>query len=434
MLRSGGGVGIATRVAGHTAGLKASQLDTLQRIYRRAVPPTQVITTELAQYMASTSRDLRRQVGVLLDRRGRIAHVVVGDTTKLFLPELGRQRAGRSRFRGLRLVHTHIQGERLTRDDLTDLSLLQLDLVAVLQVGENGEASTLEMAHLIPPGPSGRLWEIVEPTPLHTLTLDFQVFIGDLEAQFATYQRTLAGDGEVTSAIAVHISTGARDQPSTEESLAELRELARTAGIDIVEVVTQRRRQPDPRYVIGRGKLDDLLLASMQREADLIVFDCDLTPAQVRSIADVTEAKVIDRTQLILDIFAQRATTADGKLQVELAQLKYLLPRLAGKNTAMSRLRGGIGGRGPGETKLEVDRRRAQKRIAHLQKQIKRLAMQRAGQRRRRHRSGVPTVAIVGYTNAGKSTLLNALTGAEVLAEDTRLWPCRCRGASSLPG
>ena len=344
--------------------------------------------------------------------------MVVGDTTKLFLPELGRQRAGRSRFRGLRLVHTHLQGERLTRDDLTDLSKLQLDMIAVLQVDDGGLATTIELAHLIPKGPSGALWEVIAPSPFHSYTLDFGAFITDLEGQFAAYRRTQASGEGLTRAIAVHLATGAPDQPDAEESIGELRELARTAGIELVEVIMQRRRTPDPRYVIGRGKLDELLLASMQQEAELIVFDCNLNPSQVRSIADVTEAKVIDRTQLILDIFAQRATTADGKLQVELAQLKYMLPRLAGKNTAMSRLTGGIGGRGPGETKLEIDRRRAQKRITNLQKDIKRLAKQRDGRRRRRDRSGIPTVAIVGYTNAGKSTLLNALTGSTVLAED----------------
>jgi GTPase len=382
------------------------------------VSPDQVITVELAQYIANVSREFRRQIGLLIDRRGRIAHVVVGDTTRLFLPELGRQRAGRSRFRGLRLVHTHIQGERLTRDDLTDLSKLQLDMIAVLQVDDRGQATTIELAHLVPKGPSGALWEIVDPAPFHGYSLDFDAFIADLEGQFAAYRQTQSAGEGFTRAIAVHMASGAPGQPKADESIGELRELARTAGIEIVEVIIQRRRTPDPRYVIGRGKLDELLLASMQQEAELIIFDCNLNPSQVRSIADVTEAKVIDRTQLILDIFAQRATTADGKLQVELAQLKYMLPRLAGKNTAMSRLTGGIGGRGPGETKLEIDRRRAQNRITNLQKDIKRLAKQRDGRRRRRERSGIPTVAIVGYTNAGKSTLLNSLTGSAVLAED----------------
>ena len=377
-----------------------------------------VIGLELAHFMAEISREIRRQVGILVDRRGRISHVVVGDAAKLFLPDLGRGRAGRSRFRGLRLLHTHIAGERLTRDDLTDLSLLQLDLIGVIQADELGRADTLELAHLVPPGPDGDLWEVQEPEPMHQLEAGFLAFIEDLEGQFATYQRTLNVDEGTTPAIAVHLTTGVVGERDKEESLLELDELARTAGVSIVETLTQRRRRPDPRYVIGRGKLDELLLISMQRGAELIIFDCDLTPAQARSIADATEAKVIDRTQLILDIFAQRATTRDGKLQVELAQLRYNLPRLVGRNDSLSRLAGGIGGRGPGETKLEIDRRRAKKRISDLTRRIGKLGQERQQRRARRNRSGLPTAAIVGYTNAGKSTLLNALTGATVLAED----------------
>ncbi len=373
---------------------------------------------ELAHFLAEVSHGIRRQVGILVDRRGRIQHVVVGDADKLELPDLGRARAGRSRFRGLRLVHTHLKGEALTRDDRTDLMLLQLDLVAVIQPSPDGRAETLEVAHLVPPGPNGSLWEVLPPEPIGEVDLDVLALMSELEGRFARFRKTRATGEGGTPAVAVHLSTGALGEANPEDSLAELEELARTAGVEIVETLLQRRRQPDPRYVIGRGKLDELVLVSMQREAELIIFDRDLTPGQVRSIAAITEAKVIDRTQLILDIFAQRATTRDGKLQVELAQLKYALPRLVGKGTALSRLAGGIGGRGPGETKLEVDRRRAKDRITTLQKQIVKLGKQRAGRRRRRTDGRVPTAAIVGYTNAGKSTLLNALTGAKVLAED----------------
>lgn len=409
---------MAQSVTGSTAGLKAQQRDALQRIYRRSVPPDSVITLELAHFMASISRETRRQVGVLIDRRGRIQHVLIGDGQKLVLPDLGRHRAGRSRLRGVRLIHTHVFGESLTRDDLTDLTLLQLDMMGVLQVSEHGQATTLEYAHLVPPGPTDQLWEVSDPTPIGTLDLSFQAFITELEEEFASRQPLQEGDEGLTRAIAVHVTTGAHGEPDIDSSLAELRELSRTAQVDIVETVVQKRKALHPKYVMGRGKLEELVLASMQRQAELIVFDRDLTPAQARSIADVTEAKVIDRTQLILDIFAQRATTRDGKLQVELAQLKYTLPRLAGRNTAMSRLAGGIGGRGPGETKLEIDRRRAQDRIHHLSKQIDKLSKQRYERRRRRRDGRIPVVAIVGYTNAGKSTLLNQLTGADALAED----------------
>ncbi|MCB9728002.1 MAG: GTPase HflX [Deltaproteobacteria bacterium] len=406
---------MSAQLSGHTTGLKPAQRHALERIFRRTVPATEVITAELAGFMAQISREIRRQVAVILDRRGHVQFVVVGDAQKLMLPDLGRHRAGRGRFRGLRVIHTVLSGERLDRDDLTDLTLLQLDLMGVIDVDAEGRAASLEVAHLVPPRDDATLWEVLPPRSLHGFALDFRGFIEDLEGQFAAYARTQdAGDG-ATLAVAVHLATGERDP---EESLSELRELARTANVHIVETLVQRRREPDPRYVIGRGKLEQLVLASMQRGAELIIFDRDLTPAQARSIADATEAKVIDRTQLILDIFAQRASSRDGKLQVELAQLKYLLPRLVGRSTALSRLAGGIGGRGPGETKLEVDRRRAKDRLSQLQRQIDGLSRERAHRRARRVRSHLPVVAIVGYTNAGKSTLLNTLTGADVVAED----------------
>lgn len=368
--------------------------------------------------MAAVSQALRRQVGVILDRRGQVQHVIVGDSDKLVLPDLGRQRAGRSRFRGVRLIHTHVLGEPLSRDDLTDLSLLQLDLIAVLQLASDGRAATIEIAHLIPPSPSGEVWEVLPPTEVGALELDFDGFITTLEDQFAETQRVVESrEGEVR-AVAVHVTSERVDAASVQRSLEELRELARTAGVHLVDTIVQRRREPDPRYVIGRGKLEELVLDTMHHDADLVVFDQDLTPSQARSIGDAVELKVIDRSQLILDIFAQRATSGAGKLQVELAQLKYLLPRLSGRNTALSRLAGGIGGRGPGETKLEVDRRRAKDRITALQRRIEELSKQRANRRRRRQEGAAPVIAIVGYTNAGKSTLLNALTGSDVIAED----------------
>lgn len=344
--------------------------------------------------------------------------MVVGDHDRLFLPDLGRQRAGRSRLRGVRLVHTHIGGERLTKDDLTDLSKLQLDLIAAIQVDSGGIAGTIEVAHLAPPGDEGVTVEVREPVQLHRLELDFAKFIEELEGRFAGARGgAIVGDGDVR-AIAVHLTTGSVRSAEVERSLGELTELARTAGVALVETIVQRRPKPDPKYVIGQGKLTELALAALHHDADMVVFDQDLTPSQVRSIADTVELKVIDRTQLILDIFAQRAKSLDGKLQVELAQLKYTLPRLSGKGTAMSRLAGGVGGRGPGETKLEIDRRRAKDRITALSKKIEELGRQRVQRRAKRGQGNVPVAAIVGYTNAGKSTLLNTLTGASVMAED----------------
>jgi GTP-binding protein HflX len=209
-----------------------------------------------------------------------------------------------------------------------------------------------------------------------------------------------------------------RSHENADVRMRELRELARTAGVDVCDVVLQARDRIDPKFVLGRGKLDEVIVRAMQLDAETLIFDRELTPSQGAAIAKVADLKVIDRTQLILDIFAQRAESADGKLQVELAQLKYSLPRLMQKDNGLSRLTGGIGGRGPGETKLEIGRRRAKEKVTHLERQLKELAKRREQRRRKRSRDAVPTVAIVGYTNAGKSTLLNTLTGADVLAED----------------
>jgi GTP-binding protein HflX len=218
----------------------------------------------------------------------------------------------------------------------------------------------------------------------------------------------------------VHV--GEKSKPdalaSAEDSLRELAELARTAGVDVVDSVLQIRDRIDPRQVLGKGKLDEVVLRAAELDARTLIFDHDLSPTQASTISARSDLKIIDRTQLILDIFAQRAESSDGKLQVELAQLKYALPRLGLKDDSLSRLTGGIGGRGPGETKLEIGRRRAKERVSHLEGQLKRLAKDREQRRKRRARAGIPIVSIVGYTNAGKSTLLNTLTGSDVVAEN----------------
>ncbi|MFH1532372.1 MAG: GTPase HflX [Pseudomonadota bacterium] len=358
---------------------------------------------------------MRRQVGVLIDRKGGIEYVVVGTPQGLALPEIGRFRAGPSRLRGIRLVHVHLHGEPLAEDDLTDLSLLTLDAVAVIRALPGAPEPMVSWAHLLPENPEGDRWEIHGDLPAHRIDVDFPPFIREIEAEIGRKALLMEADGAGERAILVHLARPG--DPLEAWDVAELRELAATAGLHVVDVAIQRRK-PDPRTFIGRGRLTALIIEAMQRHVDLLVFSPDLTPAQVRAISDIAEIRVIDRTQLILDIFAQRAQSADGKVQVELAQLRHLLPRLAGSGKAMSRLMGGIGGRGPGETKLEVDRRRINRRIAHLERALKQLARERANRRRRRIRAGIPVISIVGYTNAGKSTLLNTLTRATALAED----------------
>ncbi len=405
-------------VHGDIAGLKASQVHQLNRLYRRRVLPAQIISPELARAMVEASVELGRQVGLLLDRRGAVTHVIAGSAQRVFLPELGRHRAGRGRFRGLRLLHVHLDAAPLDRDDLTDLALLRLDLVGVIRIDERGLPADLQYATVRPmrSGESGDPWILDGPTDIHGLSEDFLRLIQAVEGEFAA--KTAAQDvhDERDRAILVGLTEG--DVPSAERSMAELVRLADTAGLNVIDTVLQRRHRADPRTLIGRGKLDDVMLRSMVLDANLIVFDRELSPSQGRVIGDATELKVLDRTQLILDIFAQHARSRDGRLQVELAQMRYLLPRLSALQTSLSRLTGGIGGRGPGETKLEVRGRRVRDRITRLERQLKALGRQRAVRRRKRQRARMPTASIVGYTNAGKSTLLNALTHSKVRAED----------------
>jgi GTPase len=406
---------------GNTRGLSPSATRTLERIYRRRVPLDDISTPELTRSLVTASVEIGRQVGVLVHRSGQVDYVVIGDAGKLMLPDIGRLRAAEGRFRGLRLVHTHLRGEPLTRDDLVDLVRLRLDLVCAIQLNPRGEARGMQYAYNVPTEEAGEApYREVGPVPMGQAKVDVGELMVDLEAEFARQSRAREVRGKDGSAVLVHVAERSRRDATrrADESMQELRELARTAGVEVVEVVIQLRDRVDPKFVLGKGKLEDVIVRAMQRDADVLVFDRELTPAQISAIAKESDLKVIDRTQLILDIFAQRAESHDGKLQVELAQLKYNMPRLGTKDDALSRLTGGIGGRGPGETKLEIGRRRAKERVSHLEGQLRRLSRQREQRRQKRTREGVPTVAIVGYTNAGKSTLLNTLTGAAVLAED----------------
>ena len=377
--------------------------------------PHEVISPSLAVSLGELSYELNRQVGVTIDRRGLVKHVIVGDSEQLFIPDLGRARGGRGRFRGVRLIHTHLRGETISDDDVTDLVRLQLDMIGAITLSPEGRSQALHYTHMMPAG-SAVPYAPITVTPLVELTLDFDAFIEDLEDQFGRATvGALETEGQ-TRAIAVHVSVDKSLDPQT--SLLELSELARTAGVVLVDAILQNRRSYDPKFVMGRGKLDELLLRTMQLDCELVIFDQDLTPNQVRAISAVTDLKVIDRSLLILDIFARRAHTREGKLAVELAQQRYLLPRLVHNNSAFSRLAGGIGGRGPGETKLEIDRRRARDRIHFLERALEKAQRHRENQRSRRKGREVPHIAIIGYTNAGKSTLFNTITQSEVLSED----------------
>lgn len=384
------------------------------------MPLDDLSTPELTKTLVEASVETGRQVGVLVHRSGQVDYVVVGDAGRLMLPDIGRLRAAEGRFRGLRLVHTHVRGEPLTHDDLVDLVKLRLDLVCAIQVGHGGVARSVQYAHNVPAADGELPYRVVGPVPVGQARVHVGELMASLEAEFARRWRTREVRAKDGRAILVHVGDKSERGGAmrAEESVRELRELARTAGVEVVDVVVQMRERIDPRLVLGKGKLDDVIVRAMQLDADVLVFDRELTPTQSSAIAKQSDLKILDRTQLILDIFAQRAESADGKLQVELAQLKYNMPRLVMKDDSLSRLTGGIGGRGPGETKLEIGRRRAKERVSHLEGQLRKLSQRREQRRRKRTRESVPTVAVVGYTNAGKSTLLNTMTGASVLAED----------------
>ena len=421
---------VQLEIHGDTSGLSPSHRKALERIYRRRVPADQLVSNELARSLCEVSHALRRQVGALVQRSGEVEYVVVGDSAKLMLPDIGRFRAGGSRFRGLRLVHTHLRGEALTRDDLVDLTRLRLDLVTALCVSPQGTPLSVHYAHCIPlpEGSNAEPFRQYGPIPYAKLDCNPAALLSALEEEFARATRTRKVKAK-DRAILVHVC-----EPSAalraQDSLHELDELARTAGVEVADRVLQVRAHFDPKYVLGRGKLEDTMLRALQLDAELLIFDRELSAAQAAAISRITDLRVLDRTQLILDIFAQRAQSVDGKLQVELAQTRYLLPRLGTRDDSLSRLTGGIGGRGPGETKLEIGKRRARERISQLEARLRRSTRQREQRRWLRGRRGVPVVSIVGYTNAGKSTLLNALTGSDVLAEDklfATLDPCSRR-------
>lgn len=419
-----------TVIFGDTASLKASHVKLLQRLGERSVPADRIVTTALAREMLDLARELNRRIGLFIDRRGRVERVILGDAHSLDLPEFERVRGAAGRLRGIRLITTHLLPDSIDREELADLVKLRLDLLAAIHLGPAGIGVDLAALEPGEPGASDTFHPTTWPRqPLALLDRDYErgtdgpgalplpldAFLREREAQLVASTARARAEVQGTRALALLVHDG---EPGLEARRSELRELCRTAGVALVDLVEQRRPHPDPRTFFGSGKLREVLIRALEQDVELLICDPELTASQARTIADQTDIKVIDRTMLILDIFAKHASSADGKLQVELAQLRYNLPKMVGKGTMMSRLAGGIGGQGPGETKLEIDRRRAKDRVADLEQRLKRLRRQREQKRSERLRQEVPVVAIVGYTNAGKSTLLNTVTGSTVDAEN----------------
>jgi len=420
---------LSREIFGNIVGLKPSIIRSLEKLYRRKVLPQSIITSELAHEFAHLSYQINRQVGLLINRKGDIDFVVVGSYNRIEIPELHGYRDHQARLKGLRFIHTHLvkkdQSSGLDQDDLIDLAFLRLDLIGAQEVYEDGRLGRIHIAHILP-SPEfysaslddevKRLFYFFKPVYPWDLRENFQELIRNLEEEFERVSGAQALHEKEDRAILIFVrEPGDLDW---ENKLAELKELARTAGVKVVGEVVQRRAQIDPRYVIGKGKLLEVLIECLRKRANLLIFDRELTPSQVRALNEATDLRVIDRTQLILDIFAQRAKSREGKIQVEIAQLRYALPRLRAKDDAFSRLTGGIGGRGPGETKLEVDRHRIRDRIAMLKQELESISEERALRRKRRKKLNFKVVALIGYTNAGKTTLLNRLSHSDYLAED----------------
>jgi GTP-binding protein HflX len=410
-------------------GLKPYQRKQLQRLYQLRLPPNRLVTVEFAQRLGALTQDLESQpISVYLNRRGQVIRVGLGSPFETQIPAWELPRQGAERLSGIRCITTQVGPGGPSQKALTAMALQRLDALITLLVsplegklrrggGATGFVKCAYLAHLVPE--EGRRWQVSEPLPLGILAeQDLQELVTELEDGFRRQATARQVDPKQERAILVGLQGPGQSYEDLMDALAELGRLVESAGGQVLQTIWQRRESPDSATVIGSGKVQELALLVQDLGANLVVFDRELTPSQVRNLEETLGVRVVDRSEVILDIFAQRARTRAGKLQVELAQLQYLLPRLAGRGRTMSRLGGGIGTRGPGETQLETERRAIQRRISKLRQEVEELRRHRQRLRQRREGSQIPVVALVGYTNAGKSTLLNALTHAQVYVAD----------------
>lgn len=432
-------------IYGKLQGLKHSQQKQLQRLYHQRIPGDSFTTPEFAQRLAAISTEINQPVCAYLNRRGQVIRVGVGTPRQTQIPLTELPRYGAERLSGIRCIATQLKSEHPSDGALTAMALQRLDALIVLNItgsgfqrrggGATGYVKEAYLAHLAPQDArtliasqnsqfeesdySSPSWSVSPAMSLDVLSKqDFLDLVEGLEEEF---QREFIGkevDSDRDRVVIVGVITQKESPQRFQDTLTELGRLVDTAGGVVLQTMRQKRSRIHPQTVVGEGKVQEIALTVQTLGANLVVLDRDLSPAQVRNLEAQIGVGVVDRTQVILDIFAQRARSGAGKLQVELAQLEYMLPRLTGRGQAMSRLGGGIGTRGPGETKLETERRAISSRITRLQKEVNQLQAHRERLRQRRQHQEVATIAIVGYTNAGKSTLLNALTNASVYTAD----------------
>lgn len=421
-----GGSKIET-IYGNLQGLKPSQLKQLQRLYHQRLPGDRLTTAEFAQRLAEIGTEINQPLCSYINRRGHVIRVGVGTPRQTQIPPLELPRYGAERLCGIRCIATQLKSHPPREDTLTAMAIQRLDALVVLTLtgggftrrggGATGYVKEAYLAHLVPHKEA--TWTLSPPLSLDELgDRDFLDLVSGLEEEFRREYVAQEVDSDRDRVLLVGLRTDDIGSSRFENGLAELTRLVETAGGDVLSVMRQRRSRPHPQTVVGAGKVQEIALTVQTIGANLVAFDRDLSPAQVRNLEVQTGVRVVDRTEVILDIFAQRAQSRAGKLQVELAQLEYTLPRLTGRGQDMSRLGGGIGTRGPGETKLETERRAIGRRISRLQQEVNQLQAHRSRLRSQRQHREVSSIAVVGYTNAGKSTLLNTLTNAEVYTAD----------------
>jgi GTPase len=422
------GTPLIETIYGNLQGLKSSQLKQLERLYhQQRLPGDRITTSEFAQRIAAISSEIAQPVCVYLNRRGQVMRVGVGNPSQTRIPPMELPRYGAERLCGIRCLATQLKFEPPGESALTAMAMQRLDALVTFTLtgggferrggGATGYIKEGYLAHLVHHPET--VWTVSPPLSLDTIAeQDLLDLVEGLESEFAREYVAQQVDSDHDRVLIVGLHTEKMSVQRFQDGLAELARLVETAGGDVLQTLTQKRPKPHPQTVVGEGKVQEIALTAQTCGANLIAFDLNLSPSQVRNLEVQIGVRVVDRTEVILDIFAQRAQSGEGKLQVELAQLGYLMPRLSGRGQAMSRQGGGIGTRGPGETKLETERRAIQSRIARLQKEVTQLQAHRSRLRQRRQHEEVPSIAVVGYTNAGKSTLLNVLTNAEVYAAD----------------
>jgi len=411
-------------------GLKARQLKQLEKLYHQRLPGDRLTTLEFAQRLAAISSEINQPVSAYLNRRGQVIRLGIGTPRQTQIPPLELPRYGAERLCGIRCLTTSLQSEPPKESSLTAMVLQRLDAMVILTLtgtgmlkrggGATGYVKEAYLAHLLPQTPDDNIyWSVSEPLSLEELTQqDFLDLVEGLESEFQREFIAQQVDANHDRVLLVGVMTPSMSEQQFADNLAELTRLIDTAGGEVLNTIVQKRNHLHPQTLVGLGKVEEIALEVQTLGANLVALNRDLSPAQVRNLEIKIGVRVVDRTEIILDIFAQRAQSRAGKLQVELAQLEYMLPRLTGRGLAMSRLGGGIGTRGPGETKLETERRLIQKRLARLQQEVDQLQAHRSRLRKQRQKQEIPSVAIVGYTNAGKSTLINALTDADVYTAD----------------